>query len=266
MILFPNCKINLGLHIISKRADGYHNIETVFSPVPLKDCLEILPSDTFSFHSYGIHVPGNPDENLCVKAFDLLNSDFGLPPVQIHLLKNIPTGAGLGGGSSDAAFTLRALNEMFVLDLNNSQLTGYAARLGSDCPFFIGNVPCAATGRGEVIQNVDVDLSSYKLLLVKPMQGVSTREAFAGSKPMDGRPSPAEILQLPVNDWKKYLVNDFEASVFELVPEIRKIKDKMYASGAIYASMSGSGSAVFGLFRNEVPGNELFENCFYRVF
>jgi 4-diphosphocytidyl-2-C-methyl-D-erythritol kinase len=256
MIVFPHCKINLGLHITRKREDGYHDIDTVFYPVHLEDALECihapLSAEPIAFTASGLPVAGNTQDNLCVKAWHLLKKDFpGLPPVQMHLHKAIPMGAGLGGGSADGAFALQLLSQLFHLNLSTEQLEGYALQLGSDCPFFIRNLPCHATGRGEQMRPVQTDLSAYTIVIVHPGIHISTAKAFSGITPhMPERPL-AEIIALPVTEWKEHLVNDFEKSMVGDWPAIAGIKQQLYTACAVYASMSGSGSAVYGLFPKE---------------
>ena len=254
MITFPNPKLNLGLAILHKREDGYHDLESLFIPWNgMHDVLEIVPAAKTSMHLYGIALDGAPEENLCVKAWALLREAFGIPPVAIHLWKGIPAGAGLGGGSADAAFTLRMLSEMFGLGLRDEQLASLAARLGSDCPFFIYNRPMLATGRGEVLVPYEIDVTKYRIEVTNPGIHVSTREAYAGVTPRD-RLSGSDLIPVrealarPFDEWKDCLLNDFEPSVFAAHPEIAAIKADFYARGARYASLSGSGSAVFGLF------------------
>ena len=247
MLAFPNCKINLGLHIISKRGDGYHNLETVFLPIPFTDVLEILPSDKTEFTCTGLPVDAN--DNLCIKAYNLLKQDFPeLPAIKMHLHKAIPLGAGLGGGSSDAAFTLQLLNEKCNLDLKTEQLLDYALQLGSDVPFFLINKPCFATGRGEILEAINIDLANYKLLIIHPGIHIDTKWAFSKITPRQSTGSIKEIITQPIDTWKQQLQNDFEVPVFTSYPEIRKLKNELYQMGAIYASMSGSGSSVFGMF------------------
>jgi 4-diphosphocytidyl-2-C-methyl-D-erythritol kinase len=249
VVLFPNCKINLGLHVTGKRADGYHDLETVFYPVAIKDALEIIPSQSFSFQNTGLPVNGTIDDNLCVKAYHLLEKDFpDLHPVTIHLHKTIPMGAGLGGGSADGAFMLTMLNKQFQLQLSEEKLISYALQLGSDCPFFIVNQPCFATGRGENLTRVELDLSSYRIVLVNPGIHVSTKEAFARLTPARPTKGISEIIKQPIASWKNELVNDFEKNVFDLYPAIKSVKEQLYEMGALYASMTGSGSTVFGIF------------------
>lgn len=251
MVSFPNSKINLGLHILGKREDGFHNLETVFYPVACKDVLELIPSSNteIEFTASGLAVDGNTTDNLCVKAYYLLKKDFPeIPAVKIHLLKAIPMGAGLGGGSADAAFMLKLLNEKFHLGISTDQLIKYALLLGSDCPFFIINKPCFATGRGEMLEEIAVDLSAYKIVLINPGIHINTGWAFSNITPALPAKSIREIIQQPIHTWKDELKNDFENAVFTAHPAIREIKAILYARGAVYAAMSGSGSTVFGIF------------------
>lgn len=259
MILYPNAKINLGLSVLQKREDGFHNLETLFYPVNVHDVLEIVEGKELRMCQYGIEYPGDPMDNLCIKAYRALAADFDIPPVEIHLFKKVPVGAGLGGGSSDAAFTLRALNEMFSLELSDEKLAAYAATLGSDCPFFVYNRPMLGTGRGEILEPVEVPaLEGFEIKLVYPPYFVSTAAAYGGIIPRSRWPemgweadtrSVMDILSQPVETWKNSLVNDFEKTVFAKIPELAAYKEELYAQGAVYASMSGSGSAFFGIFR-----------------
>ena len=249
MIQFPNCKINLGLSILAKRADGYHELETVFYPIAVSDALEVLPAANLTMTQSGIAVPGDPAQNLCLKAYHLLKKDFPqLPTVQMHLHKNIPMGAGLGGGSSDGTAALVILNQQFDLGLNDQQLIDYASQLGSDCPFFVYNKACHATGRGEILKPIALDLSNYQFLLVHPGIHIATAWAFQQLKPHTKSESIQSIIEKPITDWKNDLINDFEAPVFKAEPTLSVIKDQLYQLGAIYASMSGSGSSLFGIF------------------
>ncbi len=256
MILYPNAKINLGLHVVEKRADGYHNIETVFYPVGWNDILEVLPDESkntgVDFSSGGIPIPGAVEENLCVRAYNLISKDYPMPAVKIHLHKMIPIGAGLGGGSSDAAFFIRALNELFELNLAWGELHHYAKQLGADCSFFITNKPVFAEGKGDQFESINISLKGYFILIAYPNFHVGTGEAYAGVTPQKRAASLEEIISTPVDQWKDVLKNDFEKSVFIKFPEIAELKKKMYDLGAIYSSMSGSGSAVYGLFSNEI--------------
>jgi 4-diphosphocytidyl-2-C-methyl-D-erythritol kinase len=263
VIVFPNCKINLGLNILRKRNDGYHDLETIFYPIPLYDVLEIIsvPGEdpSLSFTTSGSTIEGNSDTNICVKAYQLIKRNHpALPPAKIHLHKAIPTGAGLGGGSADAAFTLKILNEKFGIQLTTDQLIGYALQLGSDCPFFIINKPAFAEGRGEIMEPIAVDLSAYKFMIVNPGIHINTAKAFSGINPALPAKSLKEIIQQPIATWKNELVNDFERSVFIQYPEIKAIKNKLYENGAVYASMSGSGSTVYGIFKKDAITNLQF--------
>lgn len=269
MLTFPNAKINLGLNITEKRPDGYHNLETVFYPIPIEDALEITelqgaPGEKFRLHQAGLEIAGEADSNLVVRAYKLLDEQFHLPPTDIHLFKHIPSGAGLGGGSADAAFMLKLLNEQFGLALTDDALEEYAARLGADCAFFIKNRPVYAEGIGNLFSPITLSLKGYRLWLVKPDIFVSTRDAFARIKPRRPQASLREIVKLPVEEWQARMVNDFEESVFPQFPAIGEIKEEMYRQGAVYASMSGSGSSVYGLFKAdaEVPEVDFGEGTF----
>ncbi len=259
MISFPNAKINLGLNIVSKREDGYHNLETVFYPIAIKDALEIIvkkeqPQDTF--FECGIKVDSPPENNLVVKALKLMRNEYDFPPLEIHLLKKIPFGAGLGGGSADASFMLKLINKKFELGATDERLASLALQLGADCPYFIYNKPMFASGIGEIFEEVNLSLKEYWFVLIKPDIHVSTKDAFAQIKPQMPRTSLKEIIKMPISSWKDLMVNDFEKSVFSRYPEIGRIKQSLYDNGAIYASMSGSGSSVFGIFKNETPIDE----------
>lgn len=259
MVTFPNCKINLGLNIIGKRDDGYHNLETVFYPLPFYDVLEIIINDKpeNGFFLSGINIEEEPKNNLCLKAYQLLKKDFSqLPYIKIYLQKNIPVGAGLGGGSADGVFMLTLLNEKFNLNLSEEKLLQYALQLGSDCSFFIKNKPCFAQSRGEVLEEITLSLSGYKLLLVYPNTHVNTGWAFSQIRPSIPEISIIEIIQKPVSEWRQFLKNDFEDIVFAAHPSLQKIKEQLYNSGAVYAAMSGSGSTLFGIFKNDGDFNE----------
>ncbi|WP_294608955.1 4-(cytidine 5'-diphospho)-2-C-methyl-D-erythritol kinase [uncultured Bacteroides sp.] len=255
MITFPNAKINLGLNIVEKRPDGYHNLETIFYPVPVEDALEVNilneGNEKVRLHQAGLEIEGEAENNLVVKAYKLLDAEFNLPPVDIHLFKHIPSGAGLGGGSSDAAYMLKLLNEKFSLELTNETLEEYAARLGADCAFFIRNTPTYAEGIGNIFSPISLSLKGYQIVLVKPDIFVSTREAFAQIKPHRQEIPLKEVIKCPMEEWRELMVNDFEESVFPQFPDIKEIKEKLYKQGAIYAAMTGSGSSVFGLFKPE---------------
>ena len=253
MIQFPNAKINLGLHILRKRADGFHGLETIFYPIALFDTLEFIESNEMKFEMSGIQIPGNMEENIVLKAYHLLKKDYPhLPNIHIHLLKNIPTGAGLGGGSADASFMLMALNKHFQLEITKQKMIEYAAQLGSDCPFFIHNQPCKATSRGEVLEIIQLNLVAYQFVLVNPKIHVNTGWAFAQLTPHQPQKSVFEIIQQPIQTWKEELINDFEKPIFEAHPILQYIKNTMYQQGAIYASMSGSGSTMFGIFNKDL--------------
>lgn len=264
MVSFPNAKINLGLNIIEKRADGYHNIESVFYPVAWCDALEVIKSDTFSFTSSGLEIPGNQENNLIVKAYKLLENEGFLKgnQVNIHLHKVLPMGAGIGGGSADGAFALKMLNELFELNLTNSQLENFAELLGSDCPFFIENKPKFCFGKGTEFEEIDFSLKGKKVVLINPQTHISTVEAYAGVKPQKPEISIKDILSKPITVWKGFLKNDFEEKIIENHPKIGEIKNQLYGFGAIYASMTGSGSTVFGIFDESIDLSEMyFEDC-----
>ena len=261
MILFPPAKINLGLNILRKREDGYHAIASCMYPIPLCDVLEILPAESFMFKQTGLEIDGADDDNLVVKAWRLLNERYDIPPVYIHLRKNIPMGAGLGGGSADATFTLRGLNALFELNLSVKTLQNLAAELGSDCPFFVVDQPQLAEGRGELLSPIDINLDGYYLKILNPGIHIGTAEAYANVHFSKGEKSLVEILSNAPETWKDQLENGFEPSAFESHPKLKLLKDSLYTEGAIYASMTGSGSTLFGLFSEEpaCSNPELFE-------
>lgn len=248
MVVFPNAKINLGLNVVARRDDGYHDIETVFYPIGLCDALEVMPADTLSLRMYGTPVAGTWDDNLVVRAFRMLQVDFDLPNVAIGLLKKIPMGAGLGGGSSDAAFMLKLLDEAFGLGLSNDMLERYAARLGADCAFFVRNRPVFAEGIGNEFSDIALSLAGWRIVLAKPDVHVSTAEAYAHVSCCRRQVSLRSALQRPVAEWRNCVYNDFEESVFPLYPVLADIKQRLYDLGAVYAAMSGSGSTIYGLF------------------
>lgn len=290
MILYPNCKINLGLNIVSRRGDGYHNIETVFLPIPLCDCLEINSANEDSFYVDGRELDCSAQDNLVVRVLNMLRAeDMDIPPVAIRLTKNIPSGAGLGGGSTDAAFMIKGLNDLFELHLTESQMAARVGRLGADCPVFIANKPVFAEGKGDVFTSLTVPLlqkqyfalppvgsflppsislsipatlEDYWLVLVKPSDFISTREAYASVTPAPSQVSLNEIISQPVKTWRGRMQNDFEASVFPTHPVVSGICDQMYMLGASYAAMSGSGSTVFGLFRQQPVLGDVFSGHF----
>lgn len=253
--------------MLNRRPDGYHNLETVFYPVKINDVLEVVESEKLKFTSSGLDIPGNLDKNLCVKAYELMRTDHNLPPVHIHLHKNIPIGAGLGGGSSDAAFCIKLLNEKFQLHLTDESMLAYARQLGADCAFFITNKPALAKGIGDELSLFDVDLSIYFLVIVMPDDHVSTAEAYRNVVPKPAEKPVSEVLNQKTDRWKSDLSNDFEKSIFPHHPKIRGVKSALYEVGAIYAAMSGSGAAVFGIFRDKIslPELEKDNRVFYGV-
>lgn len=262
MITFPNAKINLGLDVVSKRPDGYHNLETVFYPVPLEDILEINIADDadapeYTFTMYNAVFEGDSSDNLVVKAYKALAADHRLPKVKISLYKNIPTGAGLGGGSADAAFALKMLNSIAKLGLSDGELEEYAARIGADCAFFIRNTPAYATGIGNILVPAECSLAGYCMVIVKPDIHISTKEAYSLVSPAEPATALTAIAARPVTEWKGAMKNDFEKSVFAKYPAMERIKEELYGMGAVYASMSGSGSAFFGIFNEEQSTEEL---------
>ncbi len=255
MISFPNAKINLGLHITGKRPDGYHNLESLMLPVPLYDVLELRRSDKDAFHLHGIPVPGDPEKNLVNKALKLMRSRIHIPALEIHLLKNIPMGGGLGGGSANGAFMLKMLNDAFHGRLEMEELEEMAAELGSDCPFFIRNRPAVIRGRGEILSPFSFDPGEFFILLLYPGFPVSTSEAYAGVRISGEGSDLIKILEQNPATWKDKLKNDFESTVFEKYPVLRELREALYEHGAIYASMSGSGSSLYGLFREKPEGH-----------
>lgn len=269
MVVFPCSKINLGLNIVERRPDGYHNIETVFYPIPLHDNLEVESAKNatqpYLLHLSGLHLDNaDSQHNLVIKAFNSVRDDYQqIPPVEIWLHKRIPSGAGLGGGSSDAAFMMRLLNEKYHLEMSDEDIEYRLSRLGADCPFFYKAQPTFATGIGNQLMPIDFDLGGYVLLLVKPDIHVSTRDAYALVCPKPSRESLLYSLSRPIETWRETVKNDFEQSVFQQHPEIAAIKQTLYDMGAVYASMSGSGSCVFGLFtRSRLEAEEIFPDCF----
>ena len=250
MIVFPNAKINIGLNVVSKRDDGYHNLETIFYPVGLTDALEFANAEETVLSTSGIQIESKSEDNLILKAYNLLKADYNLPPVQFHLHKLIPVGAGLGGGSSDAASTLKMLNDYYELGLSILKLETYAAQIGADCPFFIQNKPTFATGIGNKFHNIELDLSDYEIVILKPDISVSTPDAYKNVIPRNPKYRLTEIVKTSVDSWKNLVVNDFEKSIFPKYPQIASLKQLLYDLGAVFASMSGSGSAVFGIFRH----------------
>lgn len=257
MISFPNAKINLGLYVTEKRQDGYHNIESCLYPIPWRDVLEIIPSRKFSFEQTGLPIPGKGGDNLCVKAYEMLQVDFDLAPVAMHLHKVIPMGAGLGGGSSDAAFAIKMLNTIFELGMSADRMKSYAAKLGSDCPFFINNVPALASGTGTDLTLFDLDLSQYYIGLIFPGVHMGTKEAYSGLTPKTPEYDLQKTLATPPERWQGKLLNDFEPSAIRNQPKVAEALKKMEQLRAAYFALSGSGSTVFGLFVNDLPKEEV---------
>ncbi len=272
MLHFAGCKINLGLSVTGKRNDGFHNIETVFYPIPWFDAIELLPATVNTVTNYGINIPGTPEENVCYKAYQLLSRDFNLQPMRWILLKNIPLGAGLGGGSSNAAIALHLLNLYYNLNLTQTDLVKYASQIGSDCAFYIKNTPQFATGRGEILQDVNLTLKGYYIMIVYPAIHINTAWAYsvlAEEKLYSASGKVEEAIKLPIFSWKEYLVNDFEKIIFKKYPLLEDIKQRIYDSGAVYASMSGTGSSIFGIYKTELSKTDiqkLFPAEDYRLF
>lgn len=256
MIGFPNAKINLGLRILNKREDGYHNIYSIFAPITLTDILEFLPSKETSFKSSGIHIPESQKGNLVIQAYNVLAKDYDIEPLEIRLEKIIPIGAGMGGGSADGSFMLRLINNYYELGINTQKLKEYASKLGADCPFFIENKAALVEGVGERMTSIDLNLSNYHLVLINPGVHISTKEAYTNLNiSQSGKFNPEEIIKNTPEKWEQMgLINDFESSVFPRYPEIEKIKTRLKEAGALYTSMTGTGSTVYGIF-NEVPQN-----------
>ena len=264
MIAFPHCKINLGLHVTERLADGYHHIETCFYPIPWSDVLEIIPSKEFSFNVTGSIISGDANENLCVKAYQAIQKKFNISAVSIHLHKIIPMGAGLGGGSSDASFCLRMLNEIFSLKISTQELVSFASTLGSDCSFFIEDDPKLGSGKGDILNSVKIDLQGMYIVVVQPAVHISTVEAYGLITPSKPTRSIEQIInEVPVSSWHEAMSNDFEVPIFKKYPQIKNIKDVLYEAGATYASMSGSGSAVYGIFDSPVDLQRKFTGCTY---
>ncbi len=267
MVSFPNAKINLGLNIIGKRSDGFHNLQTVFYPIDLKDVLEIVENkdkNDISFSQSGLIINGEASNNLCIKAYHLLKNKYPtLPSIKLHLHKSIPMGAGLGGGSADAAFTLDLLNHKFNLGISQEELMDYALTLGSDCPFFLVNKPCLAFGRGEEIQEISLSLSQYAIAIINPGIHINTGLAFRELIFCQEQTELMKAILNPISTWKETITNDFETPVFKTYPEIGALKESLYNSGALYASMSGSGSTVYGIFKERINLENKFPESYY---
>lgn len=257
MIVFPHGKINLGLNIIQKRQDGYHDIESVFYPVPCRDVLELRKAEELSFHYHGTKIPGDPLKNSCRLVYDKMSEHYKLPPIEVHLLKCIPMGAGLGGGSADASFLISALNDLFEIGLSIGEMESVALEVGSDCPFFIRPKVAFCEGRGERMTPIELDLSGKQLLLVSTGQHVSTAWAYGQMNAVKPESSCLEIVQQGLSSWRENLSNDFEPIVFEKYPNLARIKSKCYEAGARYASMSGSGSSMYALFDEDKSKHDL---------
>lgn len=260
MVTFPNCKINIGLYIKEQREDGYHNLETIFYPVPFTDVLEIIRSDEVSsakkyvFSTSGLTLDIHEENNICIRAYNLIRNYLGsIPHVRVHLHKNIPSGAGLGGGSADGAFTLRLLNDLLKLGLQEEEIAALSLELGSDCPFFLKNRACYAKGRGEILEDISLDLKGYYLVLVSPDIHISTADLFMKVRHEKALINLKQLSQLPVAEWRDVVNNDFESAAFALHPAIKAIKDSLYKQGAVYASMTGTGSTVYALFTEDIP-------------
>jgi len=252
MVVFSNSKINLGLNVLEKRTDGYHNIETCYYPIPYADILEIIPSSQTRFRQSGVPIPGNDQDNLCLTAYEHLRRTYNLPPVSIHLHKIVPVGAGLGGGSSNAAFCLKLLSQMFDIGLTESELEKVAGQIGSDCPFFIRNHPVIGLGKGDEFEAIDLDLSDYHLVIVTPPIHISSSEAYSQVELTTPPGNLSNILtEQPIGDWKDLILNDFERSIFSIHPTIADLKLKLYQQGAKFSLLSGSGASVFGIFESK---------------
>lgn len=268
MIVFPNAKLNIGLNVTNKREDGFHDIETIFYPIPLTDVLEVvenknLSNGEYTYKSIGIEVDCAIEDNIIIKAYKLIHSRYEIPGVDIHFKKTIPYGGGLGGGSSDGAFMLKLLNELFSLDISIKELESMALELGSDCPFFINNQPVYATGRGEIFENISFNINDKFMVLVKPQLSVPTALAYKGIQPKESTFDLRLINEINIKDWKDKVCNDFEKTVFKEYKQISEIKNKLYNLGAEYTSMTGSGATVFAIFNNPVDLKDKFDNCFY---
>jgi len=254
VLTYSNAKINIGLNIVEKRHDGFHNIETIFFPIKMRDAIEIADSkedSPYTFSASGIPINIDAKDNIVVKAYELIRAKYDFPSQDIHLHKNIPFGAGLGGGSANAAYMIKLLNQKFNLKMSDEEMENEVKKLGSDCAFFIKNKPTFAIGKGDQFEAINLDLSGYHILLIKPDIHISTPEAYANIKPHKPKISLKELIKQPIENWKSTIKNDFESSIFPKHPLLAEIKEELYKEGAIYAAMSGSGSSMFGLFKNE---------------
>jgi 4-diphosphocytidyl-2-C-methyl-D-erythritol kinase len=251
VILYPSAKINIGLNIVEKRSDGYHELETIMIPVPLFDIVEIIPQENFEWKQSGLLIDGNDENNLCIKAFHLIQTKYGIGNVYMHLRKQIPMGAGLGGGSADAAYIIKGLNELFQLNISTETQQELSAQLGSDCPFFIQQSTQLATGRGEILKPIDFELTDYYLVLIKPDIHINTAQAYSGVYISGDKGKLEQNIHLLISEWKNCIKNDFEQHIFKLHPQLETIKNSFYENGALYASMSGSGSTMYGIFKEK---------------
>ncbi len=267
MFIFPNAKINIGLRIINRRIDGYHTLETILFPIKIKDIVEVIETDKLTFSSSGTPIPGNSIDNLCLKAYHIIHRDMNIPPVHIHLHKHIPIGAGLGGGSADAAFLIKLLDKKFALGLSLEKMEFYAKQLGADCAFFIHNQPVLATERGDQFHPITLALKDYYIILIMPPIHISTHKAYQHVMLSTPNQSLEKIVALPIEAWKNHIDNSFEMPIFKSHPTIGHIKSSLYEAGALYASMSGSGSSVYGIFKDEtqLPELEEYNQVFYDV-
>ncbi|OAQ38332.1 4-(cytidine 5'-diphospho)-2-C-methyl-D-erythritol kinase [Pedobacter psychrophilus] len=252
MITFPNAKINIGLNITHKRTDGYHNLETIFYPVKIKEALEVIESAEMDFETSGIEIPGPANDNLCLQAYQLMRKDHDLPNIKIHLHKNIPIGAGLGGGSADTAFFIKLINDKFEMQLSDEKMESYCRQLGADCAFFIQNKPVYAFNKGDEFEPITLDLSDYHLALVMPPVHVSTAEAYRGVTPKQPKRSLKELIKMPIEEWQSKITNDFEDHILLNHPQIKKVKQDLLSAGALFSMMSGSGASVYGIFKEKV--------------
>jgi len=270
MLVFPNCKINVGLLVKAKRPDGYHNIETVFYPVQWTDALEMVPSNEFKFEQEGLHIPGDPDNNIIIQAYQLLKKQYDISPVHCILQKHIPVGAGLGGGSANAAFAIKALNDLFELNLSNKELKKLVSQLGADCSFFIDNQPLFASGIGDQFEEIDLSLKDKQIIVVYPRSAINTAWAYTQLK-FDQKelPSPKQVVKQPIEEWKEQLRNDFEREVVKVLPAVKSTKNAYYEAGALYASMSGSGSSIYGIFEEDIdlePIKKSVDNDGFKIY
>jgi len=259
VIVFPNAKINVGLNVVERLPKGYHAIETIMIPIPLYDIIEVLPSQKVEWKQSGRQIKGIASDNLCIQALDMIAARYSIDKVYMHLHKRIPFGAGLGGGSADATFVIKALNELFALNLDINEQRNLASELGSDCAFFVENRPQLSTGRGEILRPIEIDLSGYTIVVIKPLISVNTAQAYANVYISGDRNRLHNDIQKPITEWKHCIKNDFEHSIFKRHPQLAQLKQDLYTQGAIYASMSGSGSAIFGIF--QYPPQLSYRNC-----